>query len=69
MHLEVVSHYEHIEEQICHHNNLLVRDVLMDVQYDPIMVFKHTKNFKILVSKTEDLNFQKVNKNQTCYLL
>ena len=53
VHLEVVSHYEHIEEQIFHHNNLLVLDVSMDVQYDPIMVFQHIKNLKILVSKTE----------------
>ena len=39
VHSEEVFHYEHIEEKIFHHNNLLVRDVLMDVQYDPVMVF------------------------------
>ena len=39
VHLEEVFHYEHIEEKIFHHNNLLVLDVLMDVQYDPVMVF------------------------------
>ena len=59
VHLEVVSHYEHIEEKIFHHNNLLVLDGLMDVQYDPSMVFQHIKIF-IIFSKTEmTLRFSK----------
>ena len=49
MHLEVAFHYEHIEEQICHHSNLQVLGVLMDVQYDPIMVFQQIKNVIIKV--------------------
>ena len=49
MHLEVAFHYEHIEEQICHHSNLQVLDVLKDVQYDPIMVFQRIKNVIISV--------------------
>ena len=46
VHLEVVSHYEHIEEQTFHHNNLLELDGSMDVRYDPIMVFQHIKDLK-----------------------
>ena len=49
MHLEVAFHYEHIEEQICHHSNLQVLDVLKDVQYDPIMVFQQIQNVIIKV--------------------
>ena len=61
VHLEEVFHYEHIEEKICHHNNLLVLDVLMDVQYDPVMVFNmilrevQTKAILFLKSMSESV--------------